>query len=190
MGQRFPDTITTALPDVVLVRRHLDDVIPMHEAIEASREHLIPFMPWARVPLTLDEQRERVETVNANANEFVGTIVSSSGEILGGAGLHDRNGPNEIEIGYWVHVNHTRRGIATETARALMNVAFESDPTIELVRLHVDKGNHASGRVPVRLGFEFLGERNDQIDAPAATGIVLLWGMTRQRWREVAAQRA
>jgi len=56
-----------------------------------------------------------------------------------------------LEIGYWVHAAHTRRGHASAAAAALTTVAFTL-PGIEIVEIHHDRANLASEGVPRKLG--------------------------------------
>lgn len=63
---------------------------------------------------------------------------------------------NRAEIAYWVDVNQQGRGIATEATRAVVGAAFSG---LELNRLIIShtSANPASGRIPVALGFRFIG---------------------------------
>src|SRR5438093_1311993 len=83
-----------------------------------------------------------------------------------GRGLHRRIGPGGLEIGYWVHVDHVGHGYATTAAGALTTLAFE-DPAITHVEIHVEPANAASNRVPEKLGFELVGKKRVEPEAPA-----------------------
>ena len=60
----------------------------------------------------------------APASDYEYGVFLADGSVVGGCGLHRRIGPSALEIGYWVHVAHTRRGIATAAAGALTAVGF------------------------------------------------------------------
>ena len=47
-------------------------------------------------------------------------------EVVGGGGPHQRAGPDTLEIGYWVHVDHIGSGYALEAPAQLATVVFES----------------------------------------------------------------
>ncbi|WP_433937200.1 GNAT family N-acetyltransferase [Sorangium cellulosum] len=72
--------------------------------------------------------------------------------MLGGTGLHPRVGPRGLEIGYWIHVAHGGRGLATEAAAALTRVAFEV-AQLDRVEIHCGPANARSVAVPRKLGF-------------------------------------
>jgi RimJ/RimL family protein N-acetyltransferase len=74
--------------------------------------------------------------------------------LVGGTGLHDQDG--ETEIGYWIARPYWGLGIATEAARAVVDLARHSLRISRLVSGHfID--NPASGGVLKKLGFRPTG---------------------------------
>lgn len=172
-------------PRVVLRRWRSSDVPALAAAIDKNREHLRPWMPWvADEPMTDAQRRELVarweRTWRAGGDVVLGVFLE--GAVVGGTGLHRRRGPHGLEIGYWIDADHTRRGLATEVAGTLTEAAFEV-PGITFVEIHHDRGNVASAGVPRRLGYRFLGERPDTVDAPAEEGVDCAWRMDLVSWR-------
>jgi ribosomal-protein-serine acetyltransferase len=153
----------------------------MHEAVTASLEHLRPWMPWiAAEPLTVSDREELIGTWRQQWAEGGDVVlgVFLGRHIVGGTGLHRRLGPDGLEIGYWVHADHVGQGYATEAARALTAAALAL-PGIERVEIHHDKANVISGRVPRRLGYDFVGEEVRAPVASAETGIHWVWRKAR-----------
>lgn len=75
-----------------------------------------------------------------------------TGEILGGGTFRHLDPKGAvIEIGYWLYPRARGRGVATRTARALAEHAF--DLGIQRVVARVKVGNSASERVLQRAGF-------------------------------------
>jgi len=97
---------------------------------------------------------------------------------VGSCGLHYRIGSGGAEIGYWIHVDHLRRGLATEVARQLTERAF-ADPAIDRVEVHHDRANVASGGVPPKLGFEHVSDTPRAPNAPGEEGVERVWRLTR-----------
>jgi RimJ/RimL family protein N-acetyltransferase len=129
----------------------------LKEAIDASIDHLRPWMPWARFePQTLEEKVELLRGFRAqfDADESYGYGVFARDESrqVGGCGLHQRGGPNSLEIGYFVRADAIRQGIATEMTAVLTRVAFEICG-VQRVDVQVDPENVPSTGVPRKLGF-------------------------------------
>lgn len=132
------------------------DAAAVQAAVIANLEHLAPWMKWAQVPPTLEEQLGRVLQGRASFDlgvEFVyGLFDREHGQYLGSAGLHPRCGPGGLELGYWIDRNHEGRGLVTEAAGALTRVALEIMGA-SFIEVRHEPANVRSGAIPERLGF-------------------------------------
>jgi RimJ/RimL family protein N-acetyltransferase len=129
----------------------------LKEAIDASLEHLRPWMPWAaHEPQTLEEKVELLRGFRGKfdlGEDYVyGIFDAGETEVVGGTGLHRRVGDEAFEIGYWVRASRAGEGLATEAAAALTRVAFEVSG-VDRVEIRTDPVNERSRRVPEKLGF-------------------------------------
>jgi ribosomal-protein-serine acetyltransferase len=188
-ADRLPDHIEGS--GLVVRRWAPADVEAMAKAVAESVEHLRPWMPWVeQEPLTLDQRRELVLGWERDwlAGGDIVLGVFRDGEIAGGSGMHRRIGPGGVEIGYWVHPGHLRRGVAT-TASALITEAAFTRAGMDRVEIRHDKANLASGGVPAKLGFTRVDEYSREIAAPAETGTGYVWRMERDTWERRQAGR-
>ena len=132
------------------------DAAALKTAVEASREHLNPWMPWAHEETSLQDQIDRLRQVRAQFDQgqdfTFGIFNRDESLVLGSTGLHTRLGSHAREIGYWVHVDHVGKGYATETAAALTKVAFELEG-LDRVEIHCDPANLGSAAIPKKLGY-------------------------------------
>ena len=103
-----------------------------------------------------------------------------SEQVIGCFGLHRRLGPGAVEIGYWVHVDFTRRGYATACARALTHAGLAL-PGVVRVEIHTDEANTISAAVPRRLGYRLDRVDERPPDAPAESGRLQIWVMEPPR---------
>lgn len=145
----------------------------LKDAVDSSLDHLRPWMPWAH-----DEPQpveRKVELMRAFRGAFdldrdyvYGVFDAKEERVLGGCGLHPRGGPRSLEIGYWVHSETVRQGIATEITTMLAQAAFRWSG-VERLDVLVEPANAASAAVPRRLGFleEGVLRRRLQAHAPA-----------------------
>jgi RimJ/RimL family protein N-acetyltransferase len=164
---------------VVLRRPTPADDARLTAAIAASLEHLRPWMAWAddaaAAPERRREHQTRVEEGWAAGSDFAYLILDpSEGAVLGATGLHRRVGPGAIEIGYWVHVDHGGRGVATAAARIATEAALAL-PDVERVEIHCDEANVRSAAVPRRLGYRLDRIEDDDVTAPGEIGRSMIW---------------
>ncbi len=161
-----------------------DDAPALARAVNESLDHLRPWMPWAageprsaswRAELIREWERDRL----GGGDEVLGIFVD--GAVAGGCGLHRRIGDDGIELGYWVHVDFVRRGVATEVVRQLCERAF-AQPDVARVEIHHDRANEASGAVARRSGFTLVEENPRPRQAPADEGVERVWRLTREEW--------
>lgn len=165
-----------------------DDVPVLRRAIEESIEHLRPWLAWVPFePLSDPDRRAMIEHSLDGWRRGGGASygVFHRGEVVGACGLHHRWGPNTVDLGYWIHVDHVGRGFAREMAEGLTSAAFRVG-AVDRVEIHHDKANERSRAIPAALGFERGPERPDDIGAPADTGIDCTWTMSRERWQSRA----
>jgi RimJ/RimL family protein N-acetyltransferase len=179
-----PERMPTA-SGAVLRRARPADADAFAEAVGASPAHLRRWMPWA-LPVAAEAPVQRDRLVMADASwadgtdyEFAILPIDERG-IIGGCGLMRRVGPGAIEIGYWVHVDHTRRGHAIAAARALTDAAWAL-PDVERVEIHCDEANRASAAVPARLGYRLDRIETDEALAPPHSGRTMVWVANRPR---------
>lgn len=133
------------------------DAQMLDDAANASKEHLMPFMPWAHdLPMPFQDRLALVRRFRGNfdlGNDYVyGVFNLEETQTLGGTGLHTRVGENAREIGYWIHVDFAGQGLATELSAALTRVAFEVDG-VSRVEIHCDPANVRSANIPRKLGY-------------------------------------
>lgn len=129
----------------------------MQRSTAESKEHLLPFMPWAAdEPQSVELKVERIRHFRGKfdrTEDFVyGIFTPEESLALGGTGLHTRLSGNALEIGYWLHKDFINRGLITESTAALTRVAFEVYH-VERMEIHCSAENLASAAVPRKLGY-------------------------------------
>lgn len=162
MSAPIPERID--LDDVVLRTYTPDDVPALARSMAETYDQLHPWLSWATPEgITEDACRRFVEATvsqraagtDFNFGIFPNSSTDDGSRVLGACGLHDRIGPGVLEIGYWLHVDATGKGLMTRVAGALTDLAL-SRPDIERVEIHCDETNLASAAVPRRLGYELV----------------------------------
>ena len=113
--------------------------------------------PW---PYTMDNAVEFLSgPQEGRLPNFALTLPGEPGaQLVGMCGLHEDG--DRIELGYWIARPYWGRGIATEAAKAVLEVAR----ALGFTRIHAGHfiDNPASGKVLRKAGFEPTGEVRPQ----------------------------
>lgn len=169
-----------------LNRRVLEEVDALVEAIEDSFDELHQWMSWADTMPTRDELRTVIteSSIRFDTNEdWAYSIYElATSELVGGAGLHPRGGPDEIEIGYWIRTDRTGRGYATEVSSVLTTAAFEAPMALSFVKISMNAANTSSAAVPRKLGFRKEHEMERSATTPAQARHGEMWVISRTEW--------
>ncbi len=154
-------------------------------AIQSSLDHLRRWVDWAWAERA-DPQRKLKQILRWRADfdqgrDFTYGLFDPATEgVLGGVGLHGRIGAGAGEIGYWVHADHLRKGLATEAVAAIIRVAFEIHG-LDRLEIHCDPKNVPSTMIPRRLGFEHQVTVPGRVTGPDATPRdTIIWTLKRQ----------
>jgi ribosomal-protein-serine acetyltransferase len=133
------------------------DAAELHAAIEANREHLSRWLPWAAeqtIAGTGAFLRSGREQLARNDGYQAAIVARQPGEpIVGVIGFHNVSWTHRhTGIGYWLVASEQGRGTVTLAVKALMRQVFEQ---WQLHRLEIRAavGNARSRSVPERLGF-------------------------------------
>jgi RimJ/RimL family protein N-acetyltransferase len=130
-------------------------------AVDASREHLLPYMSWAKEePRPVEEHvallRRFRGMFDLDQDRFYGVFNAAEQRVLGEVGMLTRSGRGALELAYWIRADVAGQGFATEMAGAATRVCFEVQG-LRRVDIQVDVGNDRSAAVARRLGFQLEG---------------------------------
>jgi RimJ/RimL family protein N-acetyltransferase len=155
----------------------------LDEAIRANLDHLRPWLPWARhEPEPLERRIIRLRRFRrrfeSGADYTYGIFDRDEREVLGGGGLHMRIGAGAAEIGYWIHVEHVRQGLATEAAGALTRIGFR-ELGLQRIEIHCEQANPGSQAVAARLGYTHRLTIHGQVTTPTMDPRdMMIWTMS------------
>ena len=170
------DPLLIELPDElvgdrVIVRPWAEaDSDSLWDAIDDSRDHLEPWMPWVDRYRNPDNALEYARRSRARwllrEDLAVAIVERATGRIVGGSGFHRTDWTYRLfEIGYWVRQDCEGRGYVHETVQLLTRLAFEQLDA-NRVELRIDTRNLRSLRVAERLGFVLEGTLRRRMPAP------------------------
>ena len=152
----------------VLVRPYREkDAEALFEAMNESRDHLRPWLPFADEHQSVEESRNWIIHQMAQwllRDDLMLSIWElSTGRYLGGTGLHPLDWKiGYFEIGYWLRAAAEGYGYVTEAVQLLTNYALNS---LQANRLEIrcDELNVRSAAVPKRLGYLLEGRLRNHL---------------------------
>jgi RimJ/RimL family protein N-acetyltransferase len=180
-----PDRLVGAR--VVLRPFERADVPALRAAIEESREHLRPWLPWAdghRTPgETYDFAAKQLANWISRAGFGCGIFLRQDGSVLGGSGVHVRDwAARGFEIGYWLRVGETGHGYVREAVVLLSRFAFERLGANRIV-IRCDAENRPSQRVAEACGYAFEGRhRRDALTPGGGLRDTVFFAMLREEY--------
>ena len=149
-----------------------DDAGPLYGAIDASREHLRPWMDWVDRHQNVGDTQDYITRclLDFTRRETITIGIFSRHDnqtVLGGTGFHniDWTVP-ALEIGYWSAVAAQGHGFISEAVELLTDFAF-SGLSANRVSIHCDPRNERSRRVAERCSYELEGRLRNAARTPA-----------------------
>lgn len=164
------------------------DAVAMKEAIDASIEHLRPWMPWAHnepteLEVKINLMRRFRGEFDLGQNFVYGIFNADESRVIGGTGLHPRLGPRALEIGYWIRVDAINQGYASESSAALTQVGFVVHG-VDRMEIHCDVANVRSAAVPQKLGYGHEANLRRRVYNEAGVAHdTMVWTMFRDEYQ-------
>ena len=136
------------------------------------------------------------ECTEADAEKFVADRISRDpeiqpswavtlgGKVVGIVSLAFEQGHRIAVVGYGVHGALRGQGFSGEAARAVVDAAFSTYPTLRKVRAHTDARNMASRRVLEKLGFLREGILRSNQFAKGELADEAVYGLLREEWSD------
>jgi ribosomal-protein-serine acetyltransferase len=181
-----PDRIYT---ERFLLRRFArKDADAILAAVEASLPDLTQWLPWAHEHYTKDEAiayvRDSMQSwKEGRAYDFAIRSPNDPGSHLGNMSVWHVSRLGKVgEIGYWVRSDATSKGIATETAAAMLDLGF-TKLGMHKITLRIAVGNDASDRVAQKLGFTREGILREELKVNGRWLDHTLYSMLEQEFR-------
>ena len=191
-----PLDLCVETPRLLIRPYELDDAPGLFDAVNAGRDALLPWLPWART-----EHREMASTLNFISGQVLrlrkplppegvalGVFDKASGELLGGSGFHDlRRDTASVEIGYWVRADRHNQGVCTEATAhwisRLLSPQGSGGLGLKRIRVYCSAENKASARVPEKLGLRAeVMQRADYYVPHHGVTDRLGWGVLADEW--------
>jgi ribosomal-protein-serine acetyltransferase len=159
-----------------------DDAQELFALVEANRERLERWMPWAESTRSVADQLGFIERGLASEHDQEANGIWVGDRVVGAIGLSVNTLVNAGELGYWIDAGHEGRGLVTKASRRFLDHAFG---VLKLHRVALRAGveNRRSRAVAERLGFREEGviRDGDRVGGGRYVDMVL-YGLLEDEW--------
>ncbi len=161
-----------------------------YEAVEASRAHLAPWMPWVHTHQSPFDSEGYAREAYGHwmlRKDFALVLLDPTGQRqLGSSGFHLRRGPlssGNAEIGMWIRAEEAGRGLGRHALSALLDWGFSAWPWHRL-EWRCDPANVPSRKVAEACGLHFEGiARQDAVAVDGSKRDSAVYAMIKPDWR-------
>jgi ribosomal-protein-serine acetyltransferase len=134
------------------------DVDELYTLLEANRDHLAEWLPWARGQ-TREGMLQFIGSARGQvaANDGFHAAILDGERIVGVIGFHGIDWQHRsTSIGYWLAQDAQGRGTMTDAVRAMVSVAL-TDWHLNRVEIRASVENQRSRALIERVGFTYEG---------------------------------
>lgn len=162
------------------------DIPALFDAIDASRQFLERWLPWAEAVRGQGDLRvfiDRCQRRNGEGEAHRG-IFEPAGRLAGHISIEDAvPARRAAELGYWVRQDRAGKGFSTEAARALLRWGFRN-LDLHRVTAYADVDNEPSAKVLLKCGFTREGVMRHRLQDGAGWRDHTIFGLLNHELRE------
>lgn len=166
----------------LLVHRDAEEYFNL---IDANREHLRRWLPWADRCKTVDDSLNLIKEALHRLADTGGFDAGLwyEGRLAGVIGLWVSRGTQTAEIGYWIGEEFLGKGLVTISCKAALRHAF-NDLDMNRIELVTAAENEPSRALADRLGFQYEGTRREAAVLPSGRADLALYSLLRSEWKD------
>ncbi len=158
--------IITVKDNILLKQIEVSDAADIFETINSQRNYLRKWLPFVDLTKEIADSENFINSIYSVPveNRELVFVIHYNQKFVGLIGFKSTDRINKkTEIGYWLSEAYQKRGIVSESLKALIDFAFNK---LDLNRIQIKcaAGNIPSKNIPKRLEFKFEGiEREGEI---------------------------
>ncbi len=155
-------------------------------SIKRSDDHLRQWLPFIENTKSVNDTRRFIKSTIKSSCPKKDIIfeISENNIFAGLISLKEVDKINaKAEIGYWLDVNMTGKGIMHRACKALINYAFD-ELKLNRVWIKTAVGNKKSAAIPVNLGFYFEGIEKEGELLNGKFHDLMVYSLLKNEWKK------
>jgi len=178
--------VVSILIDDSLLLRSLQprDADELFSAVNTSREHLRPWMPWVDMTTKPEHSLHHIQQslVQQNNQEAIALGIIYQRKLVGCVGMHnwDHN-LKKAQLGYWIADDYSGKGISHTSLKSFIGFLFEK-AGLNKLEIQFMVTNRRSAAVAEKLGFIVEGVIRQSYILNGAYHHLVLTGLLKTEW--------
>ena len=171
------------------IRKYKESDIPgFYEAVIESKIEISKWLPWCHDNYSIDETKKWIKEIvpkiweSKKGCEFI-IVNLKSNRIVGGCCLEQIDTiKKEANIGYWVRISETKKGIATQACNFLIQFGLE-ELELNAIKVIPSTENEASRRVAEKLPYHEIVEIKNGFQIRGKNSNALVYLITKESYK-------
>ncbi|OSZ82282.1 hypothetical protein CAP35_03165 [Chitinophagaceae bacterium IBVUCB1] len=172
--------------DLLLRSYQAEDAAELFRAVDASRQHLRPWLLWVDQTTKPDHSLLFIQASlqQQHNQEALALGIFHKQRIVGGIGMHhwDRT-LQKAQLGYWVSKDYEGKGIVSACLERFIDFLFDK-VGLNKLEIHFVVSNQRSARIAERHGFKTEGIIRDSYLMNGIFTDLAVTGLLKQEWKE------
>lgn len=170
--------------DLLLRTYQPDDAALLFQAVDANRQHLRTWLPWADHNRKQEHSLQFIQQsiVQQNAQEALILGIFMDRVIIGGISMHHwDHSLRKAQLGYWIAANHQGKGVMTRCCSRFIGFLFDK-LSLNKIEIHFAAGNERSAVIARKLGFTIEGIIRQSLELQGRLEDRVIAGLLRTEW--------
>lgn len=168
---------------LLLQREH---TMELFNLIVENADHIGAWLPFARATKRVEDTSNFVESTLQDFATGIGINLGiwHGGILVGTVDLRIHKKDESASLGYWLGQAHVRKGIMTQSCKALIDYAFR-ELKLHRIEIRANTENRKSRAIPERLGFTQEGIAREAFKLYDRFNDSAIYGMLDREWLQV-----
>lgn len=177
--------VSILIDDELLLRSfEPEDAQELFRTVDASREHLRPWLPWVDMSTKPEHTLQFIQqskTQQHNQEGIALGIIYNHG-IIGGIGMHNWDHTlKKAQLGYWVAKEYEGKGIIQKCLAAFIDFLFDK-LGLNKVEIQFMVNNKRSATVAEKAGFKVEGIIRQSYLMNGTYHDIVITGLLKKEW--------
>jgi ribosomal-protein-serine acetyltransferase len=177
--------VSILIDDGLLLRSfEPEDAQELFRVVEASREHLRPWLPWVDMSTKPEHSLQFIQQskIQQRNQEGISLGIIYNHHIIGSMGMHNWDHTlKKAQLGYWVAKEYEGKGIIQKCLAAFVDFLFNK-AGLNKVEIHFMVNNQRSARVAEQAGFKVEGIIRQSYLMNGIYHDIAITGLLKKEW--------